>query len=343
MKRIALILASIIFCLTAISCAAKGKTADSDADSTQTTAESVAETEPRPEATDGLKYRLNEKKTGYVLYGLGEMINRRIISVPETYEGLPVVEVVSDTFSFGSMDEVWLPDSVTRIEQNAFIHSQVVKVVLPSGLKKIEASTFDGCKALKMIVLPQSLTTICRGAFAGCTALQTLALPASVRTIEEHAFKDCTDLRSVTFADGIGSLTMGEGVFRGCTWLRSVDFGNSAKVTKLPEKLFSQCTSLTKISLPQGIKTIGRDAFFQTCLAEIELPGTITSIAEMAFCDCTHLTTVRFNGTQTDFRAACNGNPNAPFSIWNSQESTQVSVICTDGTIVIQTERFSYD
>ena len=58
----------------------------------------------------------------------------------------------------------------------------------------------------------------------------------------------------------------------------------SEAVTNLvPEDGFTKCTALSSVTLPEGVATIGKNAFYNVPLETINFPSTLTSIGEYAF------------------------------------------------------------
>ena len=77
-------------------------------------------------------------------------------------------------------------------------------------------------------------------------------------------------------------------LFSGCDGL--VEATLPAGVTGLPAKCFEQCTQLRRISLPDGLLTIGPWAFLCcNALEELTIPDTVTSIGTKCFELCTSL------------------------------------------------------
>lgn len=77
-------------------------------------------------------------------------------------------------------------------------------------------------------------------------------------------------------------------LFSGCDGL--VEATLPAGVTGLPGKCFEQCTQLRRISLPDGLLTIGPWAFLNcSALEEITIPDTVTSIGTKCFELCSSL------------------------------------------------------
>lgn len=90
----------------------------------------------------------------------------------------------------------------------------------------------------------------------------------------------------------------------GETVLRKLDWGNSARTITVPEgtqhigrHLFGCCWELEEVILPEGLKTIGEEAFVRMVadreIIKVNLPDSIEEIGERAFRDCKALKIVK--------------------------------------------------
>ena len=57
----------------------------------------------------------------------------------------------------------------------------------------------------------------------------------------------------------------------------------------IPDRAFEGLNSLSRVMLPQGVKTIGQFAFYNTQIDKISLPESLTSIGNAAFANCVWL------------------------------------------------------
>lgn len=211
---------------------------------------------------------------------------------------------------------------ITRIGNYAFHDCWVAtSAVLPEGLVEIGENAFRSCGALEEIDLPPELTTIGIGAFYYTSALTSITIPGSVETfldafndsgletvtiengvdeVDSYAFCNCYHLKSVTLPDSIQSI--GNYAFSGCQQLEELDLPDG--ITSFGEYAFAntaisefefpegasinagvlQNTSITSIVIPQGVATIGQNAFYG-CenLATVTFPSTLTRIEGGAF------------------------------------------------------------
>jgi hypothetical protein len=162
--------------------------------------------------------------------------------------------------TFYEIKSLFIPRQVTRIDKQALqycIYLESVFFEEGSQLTHIENEAFFKCTALSTIVLPQGLKSIGANAFEE-TALTSINIPPTVTCIGKGAFCRSKRLRAVLFEDGS----------------RLTHIGNCA---------FFGCTALSTIVLPQGLESIGANAFKGTNLTYINIPHTVTHINNGAF------------------------------------------------------------
>lgn len=107
------------------------------------------------------------------------------------------------------LTEVPLPDSVVRIEADAFWCSGLTHIELPAGLQWLGPRAFLGCAGLHTIALPGGLRRLWGRVFESCTALEEIALPAGVERFSPDAFRGCTSLRRIVFTgDGDAAVVL---------------------------------------------------------------------------------------------------------------------------------------
>ncbi len=78
------------------------------------------------------------------------------------------------------------------------------------------------------------------GLFKNNTLIKSVSLPYTLETVEKEIFLGCSTLESISFED---------------------ESGFPSKLTLISNSMFRNCTSLTEISLPDGIVSIGDNAF----------------------------------------------------------------------------------
>lgn len=119
------------------------------------------------------------------------------------------------------------------------------------------------------------------------TAIKTIALPASIRSLGDYAFWKSA-IEEITIPDTVKVL--GTGVFYECEQLNKVELGSG--VETLPTYLFSNTPSLKTVTVPDGVKTIAKSAFYLSSLISVTLPDSVTTLQENAFQQSADLETV---------------------------------------------------
>lgn len=131
------------------------------------------------------------------------------------------------------------------------------------------------------------VTAVDNETFYGCNGLTEVVLPSGVETIGDRAFKCCENLSSIKMEDRVTK--MGTETFRTCPRLKDVRLSNS--LLELPEYCFSgDSVALVSLVLPDGIRTIGRDAFGKCKeLKTIHMPENLETLGRGAFWECRKL------------------------------------------------------
>lgn len=190
--------------------------------------------------------------------------------------------------------------------------SNLGAVTMPSSLKKIAGSMFNGCTKFVPDTL-EHVTEISSSAFAKCAAIVTADI-SNALTVGDAAFSECTKLENVTLNANLASL---QGTFYKCSSLKEIALPNSLTVlyddvfrytglTKIDMSntqisalayysssgdalyssayTFADCEDLAEVKFPANLEIIGRAAF-NNCvsLKEIKIPDSVTKIGENAF------------------------------------------------------------
>lgn len=193
------------------------------------------ETQTIEKITPELAYTLNSDGKSYSVTGIGTWTDSDVV-IPDTYNGLPVTVIGYDAFDSKPITSVVIPNSVTRIDTDAFRKCEnLTSVTLGTGIKSIEYSAFEYCTSLTSISIPDSVTRIGAYAFNGCTSLSSLKLSNSISDMSYNAFSNCVSLVEVIIPYGVSVI------------------GDSA---------FRQCTNLKFISIPESVTDVGYNAFY---------------------------------------------------------------------------------
>ena len=92
-----------------------------------------------------------------------------------------------------------LPEGIEIIDEGTFRNlKNLKKIKLPSTLKEIRTSAFEGCTSLEEIIIPEGTTLLGDWAFYRCENLKRVTLPNSLETLNKNVFSECHSLESIT-------------------------------------------------------------------------------------------------------------------------------------------------
>lgn len=138
----------------------------------------------------------------------------------------------------------------------------------------------DNLSFLHEVKLPTTLKTIGKNAF-DLTYLDDITFPDGLETIGNYAFSS-TRIKKAILPETV--TLVGESAFAYNPSLKDVVYPASAK--SIPYACFRQCYKLQPFEIPEGIITIGYDAFSECYRYNTSIPSTVTSIGSYAFNGC---------------------------------------------------------
>ena len=127
--------------------------------------------------------------------------------------------------------------------------TEITNLVIPNGVTAINDYAFYYCKNLTSVKISKSVTSIGKNAFVGCSGLQKVIVP------------DIAAWCSVSFASFM------DNPISQCHYLYSDDNTEITELT-IPENVthiapyaFYDCSNIKKFTIPDGLLSIGEDAF----------------------------------------------------------------------------------
>lgn len=216
-----------------------------------------------------------------------DCIGLQWVRIPST-----VTEIGSSAFKeCTALTTFTLPNSLTRIDRQAFTHcNSLASVVIPGQVQEIGEQAFYCCESLTTVVIHPGVTKIGEEAFARCTSLVSVVIPDTVTEIAGRAFCGCTKLAQVTIPASVERI--GPLAFKNCNIIQldhpclRIENGLA-----LSSGAVEYCAAqLSKAVIPQGVTKIGARAFYRCeTLVEVDIPDTVTEIADCAFNYCPSL------------------------------------------------------
>ncbi len=209
------------------------------------------------------------------------IIPKNVIESTNTYWGGP--------FEGSNISKVVLEEGMKKIPSEMFRNmDKLTQVDIPDSITKIEESAFNTCSALTDIDIPESVTYIGKYALAG-TSIKALKLPSSLQTIGAKVLSGNKEVVEIVIPKTVieSADTYWGGPFEGSN-ISKVVLEEGMK--KIPSEMFRNMDKLTQVDIPDSITAIGGSAF-KSCsaLTNINIPDAITSIEESTFCECSSL------------------------------------------------------
>lgn len=183
---------------------------------------------------------------------------------------------------------------VTSIAEKVFYQTTTLtSVTIPSTVKNIGNSAFEGCGSLITLQIMGAVEKIGESAFKGCGSLSTLLTNGDIDELGDSAFENCTSLTMVQI-DGAIKM-MGKSVFKGCIKLETIDI--EGDIDEIGDSAFEACESLKTLKIKGNIGKMGLSVF-KGCsnLETIEIEGDLEEIDVDLFKDCVNLKTIEIKG-----------------------------------------------
>jgi len=143
----------------------------------------------------------------------------------------------------------------------------LTSVVLPAGTTKIGSRAFYNDAALTTISGVENVAELGNAAFESCSVLDGVKLNAAMTEIPVALFKRCSSLDNFEFPAG---------------------------VTKINDEAFYGC-KLTKLTLPEGLVSIGTEGLAYLGTTSLALPSTMKELGECSLYACEDLAELTLN------------------------------------------------
>lgn len=112
----------------------------------------------------------------------------------------------------------------------------------------------------------------------GCTGTVRMVLPETIEEIGAEAFKDA-HISTMNIPQSL--TTLGVGCFNGC--LMTNDIVIPGGVVEIPKDAFAWLWNVNKVTLSEGLETIGETAFNFSHIREINIPASVSYVGSLAF------------------------------------------------------------
>ncbi len=252
------------------------------------------------EYTEGLTYELYEGIEDFVdqhevSYMVSEPDDEEALSgdivIPYGYNGKWVRAIDSSAFyGCSKITGITIPESVNCIMPDAFANcTSLTSIVIPDSVTSLGLFAFEGCSALKSVKIGKNVETFGYSLFTECSALTELELPDSALIFDDCGIEETALYQDPANWDENGTLYIGNhlikskgtqaGTFTVRAGTKTIADG-AFKNQTYPEKE-EYTYAMTEIVLPDGLLTIGKDAFYDcSALNAITIPDSVVSIQD---------------------------------------------------------------
>lgn len=145
----------------------------------------------------------------------------------------------------------------------------------------IKDEAFRGCQNLSVSTIPAD-TLVAVSAFEESGATDVTI--EDISKVCNRVFANCKSLKKLTINIADGPTSVSGALVKGCKNLQTVMFtGRTQNLTVIEAAAFKETKNLNTVSLPDTIKTISKEAFYDSGIENIHLPKNLKQIGTMAF------------------------------------------------------------
>lgn len=216
------------------------------------------------------------------------------VTIPETLNGKKVTALNGIG---GGMETLVIPDSVTKIDDQAFTGCAYLKnITFPKNFEIINPTRYfaDGTPWRTAKQSENTFFIVGQYLIDGHNCSGKVEIPAGVKEIAGAAF-NCNDhITDVVLPKGLTKI--GNGAFQSCEGLtEAVMQDGLAEIG--PQAFSGGCYSLTKVVMPDSVTMIGYGAFMDCKrLTDVTFPNNAVIVDDAAFHDCPWFTNLKGDG-----------------------------------------------
>lgn len=238
--------------------------------------------------------------------------------------GSKTTKIGENAFENCKLTNLVIPSQIQTIDYEAFKNAKCQNVTLKNGVRTVDYWAFVNNGVLKSISIPASVTKFRTNALSNCSKLTTITVDANNAN---YAVADncltSKDGRTLLIVPGSksGSFEIPENItafdqeaFTGCKDITEYKTTNNNNLTTINgmvcskdgKKLLAVPQKISgRLTIPEGITTIGASSVHYSQASQIIIPNTVTIIDACAFEYCNNITEVVIPGSVYQIPEAC--------------------------------------
>lgn len=207
-----------------------------------------------------------------------------------------------------------IPSGVQEIGENAFMSTDYTGITIPDTVTKIDKNAFSNCQSLQKVYIPDSVTDIEEGAFSGCFEISNLHISNNITVLNKNVFNDCSEVKDLTIPDSVKKIYTGAlggynqetfNVPKNVTGISPTAFGLINKIKnftvdsentyytsvdgilyskdKKTMKIYPQGRKDKSVTIPTGTEEIGSKSLYAgESIRNISIPSTVKKMDDYA-------------------------------------------------------------
>ena len=241
----------------------------------------------------------------------GSYYNSITITFANDVKTIPSGLIPSNTSKLGNMytwqhlvKEIAIPDSVTKIEENAFKDMHLLSMTLPDSIEEIAEGAFSESSIYEVHISELCWMRFKDVMLEGCKKISAVKSGKKLLYFNESDFyllRNCTDIGDEAFCHA--EIMKAEKLMEGLSRLNDeyrekkikerTELKISTSIQSIGKRAFMGCTVLVRVELPESLTYLGDEAF-KDCvnLEEITLPKSLPWVGKNTFEGCSKLKTV---------------------------------------------------
>ena len=188
------------------------------------------------------------------------------------------------------LKSIEVPTKAGAIKSYAFCnYKNLTSISISEGITAIGTSVFSGCSSLSTVNIAEGVMDIGSSTFEDCNNLISINIPSSVATIDRDTFWNCRALTDVRITDLDA-------------WFQ-IEFADGfASPFYYAKNLYLNGQLVESLEIPGSVSVIPAGLFRNAaCLKRVAIPRSLAGVAANAFENCTNITEVFYEGSESEW------------------------------------------